>query len=191
MQVQVIIWLLQHLSVHKWQSLKAILDLLLLRKLNNIEAVALQSGAIMNRAFQPHESHVPFLLQFKVSEWILHIVKLSGRLQVAVPSAENRYSDLIVAMQIDFNLYGMGQLRLGNALFRHPLPDGPHLRQGWAESPNLYLSEGKCALSSQQGRRLTGRFHALGRLPTCILTPAVLPTPPLCISAVCHSPTRC
>jgi len=26
-----------------------------------------QSGVIMNRSFQPHESHVPFLLQFKVS----------------------------------------------------------------------------------------------------------------------------
>ena len=25
-----------------------------------------QSGAVMNRSFQPHESHVPFLLQFKV-----------------------------------------------------------------------------------------------------------------------------
>ena len=25
-----------------------------------------QSGVIMNRSFQPHESHVPFLLQFKV-----------------------------------------------------------------------------------------------------------------------------
>ena len=27
---------------------------------------AVQSGAVMNRSFQPHESHVPFLLQFKV-----------------------------------------------------------------------------------------------------------------------------
>ena len=26
-----------------------------------------QSGAVMNRIFQPHESHVPFLLQFKAS----------------------------------------------------------------------------------------------------------------------------
>ena len=52
----------------------------------------------------------------------------------------------MLAVQIDFNLFGMGQLRLGNALFRHPLPEGPHLRQGWAESPNLYISEGMCAL---------------------------------------------
>lgn len=44
--------------------------------------------------------------------------------------------------QIDFNLYGMGQLRLGNALFRHPIPEGPHLRHGWADSPNLYVPEG-------------------------------------------------
>ena len=51
--------------------------------------------------------------------------------------------------QIDFNLYGMGQLRLGNALFRHPLPEGPHLRQGWADSPNLHLSEGTPCMPCQ------------------------------------------
>lgn len=28
--------------------------------------IGVQSGVIMNRSFQPHESHVPFLLQFKV-----------------------------------------------------------------------------------------------------------------------------
>lgn len=52
--------------------------------------------------------------------------------------------------QIDFNLYGMGQLRLGNALFRHPLPEGPHLRQGWADSPNLHLSEGAPCMPCQR-----------------------------------------
>ena len=33
----------------------------------HVETCGVQSGAIMNRSFQPHESHVPFLLQFKAS----------------------------------------------------------------------------------------------------------------------------
>ncbi|DBA81937.1 hypothetical protein WJX77_000726 [Trebouxia sp. C0004] len=71
-------------------------------------ATLLQSGVIMNRSFQPHESHVPFLLQFK----------------------------------IDFNLYGMGLLRLGHVLFRHPVPTAAHSRHGWAETPVLAVPEG-------------------------------------------------
>lgn len=43
-----------------------------------------QSGAILGRKFQPHESHIPYLLQVKV----------------------------------DFNLYGMGFMRLEKVLFR-------------------------------------------------------------------------
>ncbi|CAD7702237.1 unnamed protein product [Ostreobium quekettii] len=49
----------------------------------------LQTGVILGREFQPHESHIPFLLQIK----------------------------------IDFNLYGMSQLKLSKVLFRPPLPD--------------------------------------------------------------------
>ena len=45
-------------------------------------------------------------------------------------------------MQIDFNLYGMGLLRLGHVLFRHPVPTAQHTRLGWAESPVLVVSEG-------------------------------------------------
>ena len=45
-------------------------------------------------------------------------------------------------MQIDFNLYGMGLLRLCNVLFRHPVPEAQHTRQGWAESPALVPPEG-------------------------------------------------
>lgn len=44
----------------------------------------LQSGAVMGRQFQPHESHIPYLLQVKV----------------------------------DFNLFGMGFVRLAHCLFR-------------------------------------------------------------------------
>ena len=33
-----------------------------------ISMFLLQSGAVMNRSFQPHESHIPFLLQFKASQ---------------------------------------------------------------------------------------------------------------------------
>ena len=43
-----------------------------------------QAGGILGRRFQPHESHVPYLLQVKV----------------------------------DFNLYGMGFMRLSRVLFR-------------------------------------------------------------------------
>ena len=50
--------------------------------------------------------------------------------------------DSFVPVQIDFNLYGMGLLRLGNVLFRHPVPEGQHIRQGWAESPVLAPPEG-------------------------------------------------
>ena len=45
-------------------------------------------------------------------------------------------------MQIDLNLYGMGLLRLGKALFRHPVPEAQHSRQGWAcygTGPRLVL----------------------------------------------------
>ena len=35
--------------------------------MQHVETCGVQSGAIMNRSFQPHESHVPFLLQFKAS----------------------------------------------------------------------------------------------------------------------------
>ena len=36
----------------------------------------------------------------------------------------------------------MGLLRLGNVLFRHPVPEAQHVRQGWAESPALVPPEG-------------------------------------------------
>ena len=46
-------------------------------------------------------------------------------------------------LEIDFNLYGMGLLRLGNVLFRHAVPEAQHVRQGWADSPALVpLEEG-------------------------------------------------
>jgi hypothetical protein len=45
---------------------------------------AVQGGSVMGRVWQPHESHIPFLLQLK----------------------------------IDFNLAGMGWLRLSQARFR-------------------------------------------------------------------------
>ena len=46
-------------------------------------------------------------------------------------------------MQIDFNLYGIGLLRLGNVLFRHPVPTGQHIRPGWAETPVLAVTDGQ------------------------------------------------
>ena len=115
----------------------------------------------MNRIFQPHESHIPFLLQFKVSHWPVCTAygpaELCNQSHDAFPHSLVKscmqsikhgvglLTPVIVPAlpaQIDFNLYGMGQLRLGNALFRHPVPEGPHLRHGWADSPNLHLPEG-------------------------------------------------
>lgn len=52
-------------------------------------------------------------------------------------------------MQIDFNLYGMGLLRLGHVLFRHPVPTAQHTRHGWADSPVLAIPEGKPTLMLQ------------------------------------------
>jgi DNA polymerase zeta len=55
-----------------------------LRLIGGFVAWWVQSGAVLGRKFQPHESHVPYLLQMKV----------------------------------DFNLYGMGFMRLAKVLFR-------------------------------------------------------------------------
>ncbi len=39
----------------------------------------------------------------------------------------------LLQFKIDFNLYGMGWMRLGKVLFRHPLPEAHHReRLGWA-----------------------------------------------------------
>ena len=50
----------------------AVVSCKVLRVAENEEQLSLvngvQSGVIMNRSFQPHESHVPFLLQFKVKK---------------------------------------------------------------------------------------------------------------------------
>ena len=54
-------------------------------------ALLMQSGAVLGRRWQPHEAHVPFLLQFK----------------------------------LDFNLYGMGWVRLSRGRFR-TLPAEAH-----------------------------------------------------------------
>lgn len=67
-----------------------------------------QGGAVMGRAWQPHESHLPYLLQLK----------------------------------IDFNLSGMGWLRLSQARFRPPLPATfTRQRRGWATRHLVLESE--------------------------------------------------
>lgn len=98
----------------------------------------LQSGAVMNRPFQPHESHVPFLLQFKARQSsMLHPSPACCPVCIQVCM-----TDIGRDMQIDFNLYGMGLLRLCNVLFRHPVPEARHTRQGWADTPALVPPEG-------------------------------------------------
>lgn len=92
-----------------------------------------QSGAILGRKFQPHESHVPYLLQVKV----------------------------------DFNLYGMGFMRLSKVLFRYG-----HAALSWAcvvcetsgpltrHAPGLHLpKEGELEQAACRGPTLK---HALG-----------------------------
>ena len=95
----------------------------------------------MNRSFQPHESHVPFLLQFKVCSPLL--MQPQTRFS-ALKHWLDKYGPIVLQLylQIDFNLYGMGLLRLGNVLFRHPVPQGQHIRHGWAETPVLAVSDG-------------------------------------------------
>ncbi len=112
----------------------------------------------MNRAFQPHESHVPFLLQFKARGGDLALSTCSpGKcfsaehlVEAELPAMQDFHilqgcaaCDCCMCMQIDFNLYGMGLLRLGHVLFRHPVPTAQHTRHGWAESPVLAVPEGQ------------------------------------------------
>ncbi|KAK9830528.1 hypothetical protein WJX72_012277 [[Myrmecia] bisecta] len=65
-------------------------------------AALMQNGAVLGRSFQPHEAHVPYLLQLKV----------------------------------DFNLYGMGYMRMKRVLFRGSVPEH-HQRErtGWRAKP--------------------------------------------------------
>lgn len=70
---------------------------------------------------------------------------LMPRLSRNVAVARNVH-ELNACMQIDFNLYGMGLLRLGHVLFRHPVPAGQHIRHGWSETPVLAVSDGEAAL---------------------------------------------
>jgi DNA polymerase zeta len=72
-------------------------------------ANVLMSGAIFGKTFQPHESHIPFLLQFK----------------------------------IDYNLYGMGWIKLKNVTFRAPVPRAidehmPQLDQNREDRPVIW-----------------------------------------------------
>ena len=50
----------------------------------------------------------------------------------------------------------MGLLRLGNVLFRHPVPEGQHVRQGWADSPALVPPEGTFLHRSANAQCYTG-----------------------------------
>lgn len=56
----------------------------------------LSNGAVLGKKFQPHESHIPYLLQLK----------------------------------IDYNLYGMGWLRLRRLTFRNPVSSRTDVDQG-------------------------------------------------------------
>ena len=46
------------------------------------------------------------------------------------------------AAQIDFNLYGMGHVRLSKAKFRPPVPDAQSVhRPGWRQAPVMLSVE--------------------------------------------------
>lgn len=45
-------------------------------------------------------------------------------------------------MQIDFNLFGMGHLRMEDVYFRHPIPEAQAAkRRGWREAESLVCHE--------------------------------------------------
>jgi hypothetical protein len=91
-----------------------------------------------------------------------------------------------VPAQIDFNLLGMGHLKLQRALFREPLPDtAPLLSPGWGDDalPAVQVSSGQWATQSSahpccgplfllllgpEGRLMWGRVRlCLTPLPSC------------------------
>ena len=106
----------------------------------------LAGGAIMGVRLQPHESHLPFLLQFKVRppvwwsgaaaahasarRFLQHVCQdflhsFGNRLMIMTlrsPSPSPAPLLCVVPTQIDFNLLGMGLLRLDRVLFRGDLP---------------------------------------------------------------------
>eukprot|EP00898_Chlorokybus_atmophyticus_P008072 jgi/Chlat1/8266/Chrsp78S07693 len=80
-------------------------------------ASVLQSGAVLNRKFQPHEAHIPYLLQFKASV-STRFMSHSGTTGLFDQQAEGH----VMFAQIDFNLQGMGHIHLSKVKFRNPLP---------------------------------------------------------------------
>jgi hypothetical protein len=150
-----------------------------------------QAGAVMGRRWQPHESHVPYLLQLK----------------------------------IDFNLAGMGWLRMGHARFRRercpqkgrgghwspppcvcmqwrhpraaclslhragrrwPVPEGhTRLRPGWLDQGALPLEEGSvpagrrpAAGTGRTPARSAGSLPGPGPMLPAALPPARMPSVP-------------
>ena len=123
----------------------------------------LQTGAVLNRVFEIHESHIPYLLQFKVStvslrsqhhksgEWSLTVCLFTNSLTSVLPEDATSATCLCAphlpgspsacaatSVQIDFNLYGMGFIRVREVLFRDPVPQHKRLRhQGWQEPPTI------------------------------------------------------
>lgn len=100
-----------------------------------ITKLAFQGGAVLDKCLQPHESHIPFILQFMVNSSFccVFIFVKSSALNLFVIFDElsiNRIClicfqyDLSSSFwQIDYNLYGMGHLHLSKMKFRHPVPD--------------------------------------------------------------------
>lgn len=84
----------------------------------------------MGRAWQPYESHLPYLLKVHAElAALLHpLEQRAGRapsLSCAAASLLRLLPDLLLShppsapqLKVDFNLYGMGWLRLGQARFR-------------------------------------------------------------------------
>jgi hypothetical protein len=96
----------------------------------------LQAGAVLGRRFQPLEAHIPFLLQLKVGGAGRGAAAAAGasgpcRCRARCRAAEAAHvatrspappPPAKPPLQLDFNLQGMGHLRLSKVLFRDPLP---------------------------------------------------------------------
>eukprot|EP00741_Cyanophora_paradoxa_P018140 tig00021038_g17514.t1 len=114
-------------------------------------AALLQSGAVLGRAFQPHEAHIPFLLQLFVD------------LNLRVPPPPSSPPPLTFSNPLC--RYGMALLNLSSFRFRTPLPERPH-SQGEATGYTQRV------VGAQRGAAACTRVWTASRTPPSAIWPS-------------------
>ncbi|KRT84134.1 hypothetical protein AMK59_2785, partial [Oryctes borbonicus] len=79
----------------------------------------LQNGSILGKVYQPHEAHIPYILQFMI-DYNLHGMRLlqNGSILGKVYQPHEAHIPYILQFMIDYNLHGMSFIHLADLKYR-------------------------------------------------------------------------